>query len=576
MIDSENWLSMASDVKGAAYEELLKEYAEDTKSGAGQYFTPRALINVMVKCLRPLPSKTICDPACGTGGFLLSAYDFLSNTDNYQLDREQKLFLKNKTFHGVELVQATYRLCLMNLFLHGISDINSNEIPIFRGDALINKPSESYDYVLANPPFGRKSSLTFTNEEGEEETESLTINRADFWTTTSNKQLNFVQHIYSILKVTGRAAIVVPDEVLSEGGAGDTVRKKLLEKTNLHTILRLPTGIFYKQGVKANVIFFDNKTPISGWQTKEVWVYDFRTNNHFTLKQNPMTESSLNDFVECYHAQNISERKETYSKDNPDGRWRKFSLEEIKANNYKLDLNWIEGEDLFKNYSLDDLFEIISKKATVISSSVKQIESLVDNKNIDIKSINTEYLIEYPLVDLVEKAKSKLLESIFVKNIWGLEMYDEEHTLDELLPYEQPGPYIVELTKYDDSYPTPVLTPGKTFVLGYTNEKNGIFKADKEHKVIIFDDFTTASRLIDFDFKVKSSAMKILKNGRPDLCSMDYLYYLLQSLNINHDTHKRYWISVFSPRKIRIHKPEDQKKIVKFVRGIFEMLDHLL
>lgn len=377
MIDSENWVSMAADVKGATYEELLKEYAEDTKSGAGQYFTPRALINTMVKCLKPLPNKTICDPACGTGGFLLSAYDFISN--NYMLDRDSKQFLKNKTVHGVELVQATYRLCLMNLFLHGISDINSNEVPIFRGDSLISKPNELYDYVLANPPFGRKSSLTFTNEEGEEETEDLTYNRSDFWTTTSNKQLNFVQHIYSILKVTGRAAVVVPDNVLFEDGAGDIVRQNLLKKTNLHTILRLPTGIFYKPGVKANVIFFDNKLPSEEWQTKEVWVYDFRTNEHFTLKQNPMTEASLSDFVECYKPDNIKDRKETYDKDNnPSGRWRKFTLKEIKENySYKLDLKWIQEDDGSEDLSLPELLERIKEKSQNISNAVIELEKLI-------------------------------------------------------------------------------------------------------------------------------------------------------------------------------------------------------
>lgn len=379
MIDSENWVSMAADVKGATYEELLKEYAEDTKSGAGQYFTPRALINTMVKCVRPLPGKTICDPACGTGGFLLSAYDYISNPKNYNLDRDQKQFLKNETVHGVELVQATYRLCLMNLFLHGISDINSNKVPIFRGDALISKPSELYDYVLANPPFGRKSSLTFTNEEGEEETEDLTYNRSDFWTTTSNKQLNFVQHIYSILKVTGRAAIVLPDNVLFEDGAGDTVRRNLLKKTNLHTILRLPTGVFYKQGVKANVVFFDNKLPSENWQTKEVWVYDFRTNMHFTLKQNPMTESSLDDFVKCYHAENIDERQETYDKEkNPNGRWRKFTLKEIKDNYHcKLDLKWIQEDDGSEDLSLSELLDRIKTKSQNIATAVAELEKLI-------------------------------------------------------------------------------------------------------------------------------------------------------------------------------------------------------
>lgn len=379
MIDSENWVSMAADVKGAIYEELLKEYAEDTKSGAGQYFTPRALINVMVKCLRPLPNKTIIDPACGTGGFLLSAYEFLSNPEIYQLSREQKHFLKDKTFYGTELVQETYRLCLMNLFLHGIGDLNSDVLNVKRGDSLLTKPSESYDYVLANPPFGRKSSLTFTNEEGEEESEDLVYNRSDFWTTTSNKQLNFIQHIYSILKTSGRAAVVVPDNVLFEDGAGDTVRRNLLEKTNLHTILRLPTGIFYKPGVKANVIFFDNKLPSKDWQTKEVWVYDFRTNVHFTLKQNPMTEASLNDFVKCYNADNINAREETYNEDtNPTGRWRKYSLKDIKDKfGCKLDLKWLEEDDGSEDLSLSELFERIKAKSQDISNAVAELEKLI-------------------------------------------------------------------------------------------------------------------------------------------------------------------------------------------------------
>ncbi len=380
MIDSENWVSMTSDVKGAIYEELLKEYAEDTKSGAGQYFTPRALINTIVKCIRPLPNKTICDPACGTGGFLLSAYDFLSNPANYQLDREAKQFLKNKTFSGVELVHETYRLCLMNLFLHGIGDINSNQIPVDRKDSLLTKPNELYDYVLANPPFGRKSSLTFTNEKGEEEKEDLIYNRRDFWTTTSNKQLNFIQHIYSILKVSGRAAVIVPDNVLFEdAGGGNTIRRNLLEKTKLHTILRLPTGIFYKQGVKANVIFFDNKTPSDKWETSEIWVYDLRANSHFTLKENPMTDNDLNDFIVCYHPDNIQDRTETYNKDtNKNGRWRRYTIEEIKENGYKLDLKWIQEDNKEEKISLNELLEEIKENSKKISDAVIELEKIIN------------------------------------------------------------------------------------------------------------------------------------------------------------------------------------------------------
>ena len=375
MIDSENWVSQKVDVKGAIYEELLKEYAEDTKTGAGQYFTPRALINTMVKCIRPEPKKTCVDPACGTGGFLLSAYDYISN--NYDLTRDEKKFLKNKTFSGVELVQDTYRLCLMNLFLHGIGDIDDKTVCIDRRDSLLTKPNETYDYCLANPPFGRKSSLTFTNEEGEEEQEDLVYNRADFWTTTSNKQLNFIQHIYSILKTTGKAAVVVPDNVLFEDGAGDTVRQNLLKRTNLHTILRLPTGIFYKPGVKANVIFFDNKLPSDNWHTKVVWVYDFRTNVHFTLKQNPMTEESLSDFVKCYNPENIEDRVETYNKKNLNGRFRKYTLKEIKENGYKLDLKWLSDDDGNDDRSITELMEDLKEKSKNIQNAVSELEKIL-------------------------------------------------------------------------------------------------------------------------------------------------------------------------------------------------------
>lgn len=288
MIDKEKWVSMSSDVKGEIYEGLLQKNAEDIKSGAGQYFTPRPLIKAMVRCIRPEPMKSVADPCCGSGGFLLAAQDFITDPENYTLDREQKEYLKAEAFHGNEIVPTTFKLCLMNLYLHNIGDIYGN-IPVTLGDALLMDSGERYDYVLTNPPFGKKSSITFTNEDGEQEDEDLVYNRQDFWTTSSNKQLNFVQHINTILKSTGKAAMVVPDNVLFEGGAGKTVRRKLLETTDLHTILRLPTGIFYKPGVKANVIFFDKRPASPEMQTKEVWIYDFRTNIHFTLKQHPMT-----------------------------------------------------------------------------------------------------------------------------------------------------------------------------------------------------------------------------------------------------------------------------------------------
>ena len=352
MINKEDWVSMGTDVKGDIYEGLLEKNAEDTKSGAGQYFTPRALIKVMVECIRPEPKKTIADPACGTGGFFLVAYDFIAKN---KLNKSQSEFLKYKTFFGNEIVANTRRLALMNLFLHNIGDIESDNF-ISPADSLIAQPFQTYDYVLANPPFGKKSSQTFTNEEGEEEKEDLTYNRQDFWVTTSNKQLNFVQHIRTMLKTTGKAAVVVPDNVLFEGGVGETVRKKLLETTDLHTILRLPTGIFYAHGVKANVIFFDGKPASKDPWTKEVWIYDYRTNIQHTLKKNPLKFEDLKDFIKCYNPENRHKRKETFHTDKePDGRWRKFTYDEILARDKtSLDISWVKDKSLADLDNLPD------------------------------------------------------------------------------------------------------------------------------------------------------------------------------------------------------------------------------
>jgi type I restriction enzyme M protein len=360
MIDKENWNVMGADVKGEIYEGLLEKNAEDTKSGAGQYFTPRALIKVMVHCLRPEPNKTIADPACGTGGFFLAAYDFISDPKNYTLDKAQKKFLKFDTFSGNEIVANTRRLCLMNLFLHNIGDIENEKLIISPNDSLIADDGKRFDYILTNPPFGKKSSMTFTNEEGEQEKEDLTYNRQDFWATTSNKQLNFVQHIHTILKTTGLAAVVVPDNVLFEGGAGETVRKKLLETTDLHTILRLPTGIFYAQGVKANVIFFDAKPASKNAWTKEVWYYDYRTNIHHTLKKNTLKFEDLKEFSECYNPGNRHKRKATWNdvstgSTSPEGRWRKFTYDEIiNRDKTSLDITWLRDKSLADLDNLPD------------------------------------------------------------------------------------------------------------------------------------------------------------------------------------------------------------------------------
>ncbi|MGX4258002.1 N-6 DNA methylase [Bacillus sp. YH3-2-B2] len=352
MVDKEKWSMMGADLKGKIYEGLLEKNAEDTKSGAGQYFTPRSLIKAIVACMQPEPMKTIVDPACGTGGFFLAAYDHIIG--HHDLNREEKEFLKAKTFYGNEIVANTRRLCLMNMFLHNIGEIDG-ETFISSADALVADSGKRFDYVFANPPFGKKSSMTFTNEEGEQEKEDLVYNRQDFWVSTSNKQLNFLQHIRTLLKETGKAAVVLPDNVLFEGGAGETVRKELLQSTELHTILRLPTGIFYKPGVKANVLFFDNRPGAKDAWTKEIWFYDYRTNVHHTLKKSPMKFDDLGDFMRCYNPSNRHERTETWSESNPEGRWRKFTYEEIIARDKtSLDIFWLKDKSLADLDNLPD------------------------------------------------------------------------------------------------------------------------------------------------------------------------------------------------------------------------------
>ncbi len=373
MINDEKWVVLGADVKGDIYEGLLEKNAEDTKSGAGQYFTPRALIKAMVESISPEPKKTIADPACGTGGFFLAAYDFISDEKKFKLDKSEKEFLKYKTFKGWEIVPDAARLCLMNLYLHNIGDLNSDP-PIERADSLLATLPEKFDYVLTNPPFGKKSSITITNEDGTQSKETLTYERQDFWTTTSNKQLNFVQHVRSMLKADGKAAVVVPDNVLFEGGAGETVRKRLLDTTDLHTILRLPTGIFYAQGVKANVIFFDNQPAAKTPWTKDVWIYDFRTNIHFTLKTQQMKYDDLKDFVECYNPKNRFKRKDSE-------RFKRFTYDEIIARDKtNLDIFWLKDESLGDMDNLPDpdilALEIIENVEAGLASFKEIVEGL--------------------------------------------------------------------------------------------------------------------------------------------------------------------------------------------------------
>lgn len=379
MVDKEKWSMMGADLKGKIYEGLLEKNAEDTKSGAGQYFTPRALIKAMVACVRPEPMKTITDPACGTGGFFLAAYDHIVH--NNDLNKEQKAFLKNKTFYGNEIVANTRRMALMNMFLHNIGEIDG-ETFISSADALVADEGKRFDYVLANPPFGKKSSMTFTNEEGEQEREDLVYNRQDFWATTSNKQLNFLQHIRTLLKTNGQAAVVLPDNVLFEGGAGETVRKELLKTTELHTILRLPTGIFYKPGVKANVLFFDNQAASRNPWTKNIWIYDYRTNIHHTLKKKPMKLDDLQDFIDCYNPSNRNERKEIWSEENSEGRWRKFTYDEIiSRDKTNLDIFWLKDKSLADLDNLPDPDILANQIIENIEAGLESFKAIMETIN---------------------------------------------------------------------------------------------------------------------------------------------------------------------------------------------------
>jgi len=378
LINSETWLGLEMDIKGEIYEGLLEKNAQDTKSGAGQYFTPRHLIQAIVDVMQPKPGDTICDPACGTGGFLLAAYDYI-NKHYSPLDKDTLYHLTHKALHGWEIVDNTARLCVMNLYLHGIG-ANGGSSPIHVGDALGKDPGERFSMVLTNPPFGKKSSVTFITESGEKKTEAQTIVREDFWKTTSNKQLNFVQHVKTILDINGRAAVVVPDNVLFEGGAGEVVRTKLLHEFDVHTLLRLPTGVFYAQGVKANVIFFDKKPAREKAWTRQLWIYDLRTNQNFTLKTRQLQRSDLDEFVACYNPQNRMERQSTWSEENPEGRWRVFDYEELIARDkVNLDIFWLRDESLEDSANLPEPEVLAQEIANDLEVALEQIRGVLES-----------------------------------------------------------------------------------------------------------------------------------------------------------------------------------------------------
>lgn len=403
LIDREKWVMVGVDVKGDTYEGLLEKNAQDTKSGAGQYFTPRALIDAMVQCIRPVPGERIIDPACGTGGFLLAAHAYLTDRDNNaNLTREDREHLRLNALRGVEIVQGVTRLCAMNLMLHGVGPtpqelemlrkelmaggMNADQadaeidarLPVKTDDALREIGSTRYHVVLTNPPFGKKSSIMVVTDEGETDRERIVYERDDFWASTTNKQLNFVQHVKSLLEMHGRAAVVVPDNVLFEGGAGETIRRELLKECDCHTLLRLPTGIFYAQGVKANVLFFDRKPASKTAWTRKMWVYDLRTNMHFTLKTKRMKGSDLDEFVTCYNADDRQQRTPTWSEENPDGRWRAYDHEELIARDKcSLDVFWLKDASLLDAENLPDPDVIAEEIVEDLRSAVEQIEEIL-------------------------------------------------------------------------------------------------------------------------------------------------------------------------------------------------------
>lgn len=353
MVDSENWYMMEGDLKGAIYERILEDNGQDKKSGAGQYFTPRALIKAIVDVVDPKINETVADPCCGTGGFLLAAYDHMRVQSK---DMEKQDFLKNHALFGADITPLVVTLASMNLFLH---DIGVNKSPVKLQDSLIETNDDTYQVIMTNPPFG-------TRPQGSVE---VYANRPEFIKTSDN-QVNFLQHIMSIVKTGGRVGVVLPDSVLTDQGATAKVREKLMKDYNLHTILRLPTGIFYANGVKTNVLFFDK-----GEVTKDIWVYDYRTGIKHTMATKPMTRSDLDEFVSCYCSGHQQDRKPTYGEENPNGRWRRFTAEEVKKSD-TLDFKWLDLEEKDER-TVQEVLDDMQAESDGIAEAVAKLKELL-------------------------------------------------------------------------------------------------------------------------------------------------------------------------------------------------------
>lgn len=371
LIDQDDWSNLPTDIKGELYEGILEKNAQDTKKGAGQYFTPRSIVNAIVQVTRPKANDTVCDPACGTGGFLLTVHEYRKNSiRGYAAAYDAG---KDRTLFGTELVLDTAKLCTMNLYLHGVG---GSFVPITVGDALEQPSARKYDLILTNPPFGVKSSITVIGDDQKKEAGSIDYQRPEFWATTSNKQLNFLQHIFSELKTGGTAAVVLPDNVLFEGGAGETIRRELLKRCNVHTLLRLPTGIFYAQGVKANVLFFERKAASKTPWTKDLWIYDLRTNQHFTLKTNPLATKDLEDFIKVYQSGKSAKRKET-------DRFKKFTYDEIVAQDKaNLDIFWLKDESLEDTENLPPPTDLAAEIVESLEAALAEFRTVEESLSI--------------------------------------------------------------------------------------------------------------------------------------------------------------------------------------------------
>lgn len=354
MVAEDNWYMMEGDLKGAIYEKILEKNGQDKKSGAGQYFTPRALISAIVEVVDPKIAETVGDPCCGTGGFLLAAYEHMRTQSR---DVEKQRFLKNDALFGADNTDLVVTLASMNLYLH---DIGVDKSPVVHRDSLVDTSDRMFQVVMTNPPFG-------TRPQGSVD---VSANRPEF-VKTSDNQVNFLQHIMTIVKTGGRAGVVLPDSVLTDGGATAKVREKLLRDYNLHTILRLPTGIFYAGGVKTNVLFFRKGEP-----TRDIWVYDYRTGVKHTQVTRPLTRADLQDFVDCYRTGHMEDRRETYDpQTNPNGRWRRFPEAEVKARG-DLNFKWLDftEED---DRSISDILDAMQEGADGITAAVSRLKELL-------------------------------------------------------------------------------------------------------------------------------------------------------------------------------------------------------